>query len=143
MTQEPRRELALQTSEVLRTLNPTDEPQRLCLARRLRAAGITQGMHNDGLSTPSFQEVREGATVQDALSVTKDNYAKMFGSMLDMLDWPRDKRIEWQLGQLLFSLEKPSPALDPHKIMRRAHDRLLELCEPSNTALPRSEPAIP
>ncbi|GHJ19061.1 hypothetical protein TPA0909_06750 [Streptomyces albus] len=35
----------------------------------------------------------------------------MFGSMLDMLDWPRDKRIEWQLGQLLFSLEKPSPAL--------------------------------
>ncbi|CAM2737190.1 hypothetical protein STAL104432_00575 [Streptomyces albus] len=66
MTQEPRRELALQTSEVLRTLDPTDEPQRLCLARRLRAAGITQGMHNDGLSTPSFQEVREGATVQDA-----------------------------------------------------------------------------
>lgn len=97
--------LAADVAAALHYFDPDDEVQRRALIRRITDEGIEPGMHAREITGGQpLTLIQPNRPVCEGL-VAQDNLAAMFNSQLTMLDWPRNKRIEYELGQLLFLLD--------------------------------------
>ncbi|WP_148081925.1 hypothetical protein [Streptomyces botrytidirepellens] len=140
--------LATETALALRALDPDDETGHKALAHRLNEAGITRSMHADRLPRPRGQRMMTSdMPPQKMLEIAQNNLASAYGARLTTLDWPRDQRIEYELGQLLWRLEQGGPAgwekPGQHvEALERFHDRLLELRDLPDMSEPQP-PHIP
>lgn len=89
-------------------------------------------MHVDDMPRPRLKYLGSGASPAEIARTVEENYTSLFGAQLSMLDWPRDKRIEYQLGKLLFRLDGPRLHEKPgehRKALDRCESQLLELCD--------------
>ncbi|MFI9507277.1 hypothetical protein [Nocardia sp. NPDC052566] len=130
-----RRRLATEVAAALDNLNPEDPTARTALARRIAEAGITDRMHVQELlrSGPPTKLMNYGVSLDEMRAITRENLSNAFATQLITLNWPRDKRIEYTLGQLLPGLAEGADRSRWQELglegmaLTRYRDQLLEL----------------
>jgi tetratricopeptide (TPR) repeat protein len=103
-----RRQLAADVATILNSLDLADDDARAHLASRLHAAGIVSAMHVSQVPNAGpWRSYRHGASLSDVLEAREANLAMVSAELQAVTSWPRDRRIEFVLGQLLAGLERP------------------------------------